>query len=555
MSSIVSVALAGLLSIQAAEADRLTSADVDAIEQAVTDVHPDPFTRIGETEWRDEGDRLRTLADEAPDREVAVALMRWVARLGDGHTNLEPSGLPEFARWYPVRFTEFADGVFITAAQGPALDYSGARVIAIGGVPAAEAGRQQATLQGADNMFGALEERYLLSNAGVMEALGLADADGGLPLTLELDGARVEAVVEPVTSRWEFDWRFWVEFVGPPVSDSYRDWHAGFNGEAIGDYLVETPEADLPLHLTYRRPYWFTRTEADPSTIYFAFHFVQNWGDESFAEFVDRLFEEIETIDAPRLVIDLRYNSGGDGSMVLPLVHAIIRNGTVNASDRLFVLTGPKTFSAAVNLTSHLEHHTNASFVGTPPGAPLHHFGDARQIELPSGLSLYVSSVRHQGGYLGESGTVFAIDVPAPMTGAAYFAGGDPALEIILSDADSRPIETIFEADGAAAAIGAADLRMRTASGLGWEGYRPFPEYPFSIVAYTAYLNGNIEGGMALLELIARYYPQSSRAQRQLGDVYRAAGRTDDARTAYERALALDSYNGEARSGLDRLDE
>ncbi|WP_420435033.1 tetratricopeptide repeat protein [Hyphobacterium sp.] len=58
-----------------------------------------------------------------------------------------------------------------------------------------------------------------------------------------------------------------------------------------------------------------------------------------------------------------------------------------------------------------------------------------------------------------------------------------------------------------------------------------------------------------MLELIAQYYPQSSRAQRQLGDVYRAADRADDARAAYERALMLDPFNSEARNGLDRLDE
>ena len=528
-------------------------ADIDAIERAVIDVHPDPFVRIDEDVWRAEGERLRELVAEVAPQEATVAMMAWVASLGDGHTNLEPSGLPAFERWYPLRFHQFPEGLYITAAQGPGLPYNGARVLQIGGVPAAEAAARQAALQGADNMFGAMEERYLLSNAGVMDGLGLTDAEGRLTLQLEQDGETVEAVIDPVRTEWHFGWRFWGEFIGPPVSESFGDWRAAYDSEGAADYLTDEPEFERPAHLTYRRPYWYARLGEDRNTVYLGFHFVQQWGEERFADFIARMFAEIETLEDPRLVIDLRYNSGGDGSMLQPLVHAIIRNQALDDPNRLFVLTGPKTFSAAVILVGLLEQNTRATFVGTPPGAPLNHYGDTRRVELPSGMTVDVSALYHQNGYPGQTGRLFPVDALRPMTAQAYFAGEDPALDAILADDDLRPIEVVAAEDGVLAATLRADSTMAFAQYHGWEGFKPFNQYPVASIGYQAMLNGDIEGGTAVLEMVVRYYPESSRAHRQLGDAYARAERIEDARASYERALELDAYNSESLSGLTSL--
>lgn len=124
-------------------------------------------------------------------------MMAWVASLRDGHTNLEPEGVAAFSRWYPVRFHQFTDGLYITGAAREGLPVNGRRVLEIGGRNAQEAAVRQAELQGADNAFGAMEERYLLSNAGVMEALDLAGSGGKLSLLLEADGDASRVALDP----------------------------------------------------------------------------------------------------------------------------------------------------------------------------------------------------------------------------------------------------------------------------------------------------------------------------------------------------------------------
>jgi Flp pilus assembly protein TadD len=56
------------------------------------------------------------------------------------------------------------------------------------------------------------------------------------------------------------------------------------------------------------------------------------------------------------------------------------------------------------------------------------------------------------------------------------------------------------------------------------------------------------------LEAAARLVPQGSEIQNHLGLAYWADGRSDRARLAFERALALDCDNGPARRNLERLE-
>ena len=49
------------------------------------------------------------------DEEIAIEFMRLVAAIGDGHSSIEPTGSPDFGRFYPFRLYRFTDGIFITA--------------------------------------------------------------------------------------------------------------------------------------------------------------------------------------------------------------------------------------------------------------------------------------------------------------------------------------------------------------------------------------------------------------------------------------------------------
>jgi hypothetical protein len=69
------------------------------------------------------------------------------------------------------------------------------------------------------------------------------------------------------------------------------------------------------------------------------------------------------------LVIDLRLNAGGDFEQGLKyVVNPIRRMSKINRSGHLFVLIGPRTFSAAMANAAHFRKRTKAILVGQSIG-------------------------------------------------------------------------------------------------------------------------------------------------------------------------------------------
>lgn len=248
--------------------------------------------------------------------------MHLIAGLGDGHTRLEASDRFDFARWYPVRSYRFTDGLFITVAAEGLRDLVGARVVAIGGRPAEVVADSVARIQQADNALFAAEATHYLSSPVVLYALGLNPDPDSLVLEVETAAGARSVRIGAVTSEYHLVWRFWGEMFGPPMPDSVQMVTA-FQGLAPLDF--RTMDRSRPPHLQYRLWYHYTLLP-DQDAAYMQFNFVNDARTgPDFETFLDQMFEDLDARGTGYFVLDLRRNSGGDGSMLLPLVHALIK--------------------------------------------------------------------------------------------------------------------------------------------------------------------------------------------------------------------------------------
>jgi hypothetical protein len=169
--------------------------------------------------------------------------------------------------------------------------------------------------------------------------------------------------------------------------------------------------------------------------------------ESRLADFVMAGIEEAEKRNA-RLVVDLRNNFGGTGDLNRTLILALIQSKELNRIGRTFVLTGPRTFSAAQMLTNELERYTWTLFVGEPTGSHPDHFGDARKTRLEnSGLTLRVSTLHWSSPMANDERDATTPDIPAPWTSAAYFGAGDPALDAAAAfDPSKSYVDLVGEA-------------------------------------------------------------------------------------------------------------
>jgi C-terminal processing protease CtpA/Prc len=174
------------------------------------------------------------------------------------------------------------------------------------------------------------------------------------------------------------------------------------------------------------------RFERLGSLLYVQINTVANTPEESLAQFATRLHDEIAVTKPEKVAIDLRLNRGGDNTLIVPLIRALIQSGRIDQKDRLFVIIGPATFSAAQALAGSLDKYTNATFVGEPSGSKGNAYGDSRKITLPnSGMTVRASIYYWQEWHPQDKRDAIVPGIPAPLTFDAYRNNVDPALEAI----------------------------------------------------------------------------------------------------------------------------
>jgi hypothetical protein len=101
--------------------------------------------------------------------------------------------------------------------------------------------------------------------------------------------------------------------------------------------------------------------------------------------------------------------------------------------NRIYVITGRNTFSAAQNFISRVERWTDAVFVGEPSASRPNFVGEETDLLLPySRVRGSISTRYWQDSDPGDYRAWIVPDLPIEPTAADYFSGRDAALESIF---------------------------------------------------------------------------------------------------------------------------
>jgi hypothetical protein len=167
--------------------------------------------------------------------------------------------------------------------------------------------------------------------------------------------------------------------------------------------------------------------------VYVQYNKVGHKEGESLPEFSQRLLALLDSANVDRLMLDLRLNRGGDGTLNRPLLLSLIKARKLERRGTLFVIIGRSTFSAAQFLVNELEWYTNAVFVGEPTGGKVNSYGDSRKIVLPhSGITVRVSTLWWQEDPR-DTRQWKAPDIAAELRAGDYRENRDPTLEAVLA--------------------------------------------------------------------------------------------------------------------------
>lgn len=371
------------------------AADLDQLDREVRTFHPNPFAISPETAWVAKLADLRTSLPAASPDEQIVELSSLVGLL-DTHSYLNVDHL----HMYDVLLYRFSDGWFVVTARDPSL--IGDRLVSINGHSAADVETAMRPLVPADNESGELDGLWVMSLVEYLHGLGVVDDPAkpgfaferpdGSAVTVDLPSSDVTALAEEL--------------------------------DMVGNLLGAAPEA------VARRttPTW-SRLDEPTKTFILAYN---DYTEDGLAPILAAMKAALDDGTATRVVLDMRYVRGGNGSLADPLIEALRKEARVNRPGGLTVMIGRENVSAGTVVARQLDSETEATFVGEMTPARADGFlCTCYDIVLgKSGISISVPTFTFG---LGDKREAIAPDIPIALTARDFFAGKDPALEAALA--------------------------------------------------------------------------------------------------------------------------
>jgi hypothetical protein len=369
------------------------------------------------------------------DRErFHVALLRITALADNGHTNLYyGKGGPQ--NFTPLRVVLFADGLYVLRAKSTYADLLGARVDSIEGRPTRDVIAALEQLHGGTEGWRRTYAAFYVQSPEILygDAIGSRPDQtnwtfrlpNGSELTRTLPG-EISGEKEPHAEMTR--WLSPQKMKGEP-----SDWRA----------LISN-DADLPLSLrdfngTFRRA-WIDYGR----TLFIQLKAIADADKQHIGDFLSATTDEMRAHPPCNIILDLRFNTGGDYTKVAHFASHL--PDFVPPSGRIYLLTGPQTFSAAITTAAFVKQSagSRAIILGEPVGDRLTFYGEGNSGCLPhEDLCLHYATGMHDYAHRCDDwhrcfwlNWIFAVQVKslAPddtikMTFADYTALRDPVFE------------------------------------------------------------------------------------------------------------------------------
>ncbi len=367
---------------------------------------------------------IETIVDRVPllsDHQVILELARVLRALNDGHARIRPpDDRADLQRALPLSLFLFEEGLFVVATTPNHADLLGAQLLQIGDHDIDHVLDAFDPLIARDNdnaqWFKACLPDWLIQTSA-LHALGLIAHPDQVPLTIRaLDGETRAVTLAP-----DPEWPARKIRNEPPFSAGWVSFHESLDSP-VPHYLRNTG-----------LPFWFDYLR-DEGIVYVQFNSVGDTATETLDAFGKRLYTFVDANPVDRLVLDMRWNGGGNTLQEWPFLRQIIANHKTNQRGSLFVIIGRGTFSAAQNGINFLDTHSNATFVGEPTGSSPAFIGETHPFTLPhSRVEMNVSDLHWVGTWPGDSRKWIPPTIYTPPTFAAYRENRDPALDAILT--------------------------------------------------------------------------------------------------------------------------
>ncbi len=389
--------------------DQRWSYDLNLLVTDIQRVHFAPYQFTSKESWEKQRKDLEGRIPKLNDIQMSVEFMKLMRQVNDGHSRMNGTFQDaEKGAGLPVLFGGFADGFYLAATTKQYEPYLWSKVTAIDGMPIDDVFKALDCITPQDNE---LRPRTVSPNymrfPQILNGLGIAKSPDKVTLSLvDRNGETKTLDLGLVTGT---------------LTDLVRE-------------PADRPGKLLPA-IVKRPDLYYLEYLADSKTLIFHYNGVANKADETVGTFSEKLRTAMHDKPVDKLVVDLRWNGGGNNFLNVPLLNVIAGDPVINKPGHLYVLTTTNTFSAAICFTEQLDRYTNAIIVGEPTCSAPNFIGESIPITLPcTGMKGSISNLFWQNGPAMDARRWVAPQIFVPYRFADCISGRDVYLEAVLND-------------------------------------------------------------------------------------------------------------------------
>ena len=372
--------------------------DIELYRTTITKNHKNPFKHLSKSRFDIQIDSLVSKIPILTRPQATVELLKINAQISDEHTMVLPSTNFKL----PVKFKIFDDGVLIVSADSTHQKLLLHKIIAINNNPIIKVLDSLKTLVKLDNpSFTLFLQEYYLNNTLILNGLGILNNYDEVNLSLvSPDNKEMKRVLNLIKEE--------------------------------SDVVFKNADTTL-LANSKTDNYWYDFNK-DKNILYFNYQRCAESQDKPFSDFNSNLFKIVERQKPSKLILDLRFNSGGNSSVLKPFIESI-QESYLNSNNRFYILIGKKVMSSSLMNAVELKRKTNATFVGQSTGGNINHFGEIRYVLLTHLNSRITYSTKYWENWKDHNGALHP-DILTPSLVLDYVNGIDRAMKTIYEIRD-----------------------------------------------------------------------------------------------------------------------
>lgn len=357
--------------------------------------HKKLFAKISQAEFEHKVSMIASKVDTLNYETFMIELFKLNVSIGDEHTRIEPP----FKLSLPIKFEMFDDGIFVTGIDPQNSAGLLSKLTAINGHPIDEINRMFREVIKDDNKsYFEIYRQQFLNNPTFLKGLRVLDSDKSAVFTLENSRHEILNITLNAANK---------DSVKLALASQYHT-------------LLPYKQGD--------KDYWY-EYDAARKIIYFNFQHCIDDDNQPFPQFASELFSKIESTHPDKIVIDLRFNSGGNSGVLRPFIDSI-EHSYLNKKGHFFVLIGKSTFSSALMNAIELKRFSNAILVGQMTSGNINHYGEVRGFRLPNTKIVIGYSTMYWENWKGKKGALMP-DKAITYSAIDFMNNKDEALEYV----------------------------------------------------------------------------------------------------------------------------